>query len=331
MKIGKLPNNVLEKIVFDNIKKKRDDVLVGAGVGRDNAILDFGEYVCIVSTDPITGTTEDIGKLALYISCNDVASSGAEPMGVLLTIMAPEDITEKEIDKIMIEAGKAAGELNVEIVGGHTEITDAVNRVIISTTVIGKQFKNKVLNPLDAKIGDKIIMTKYVGIEGTSIIAKEFSEELKNEIPQHLVEEALELHEHISVVKEGIICGKIGVPYMHDITEGGILGAVWEASKAVNKGIKLYKDRIPMKESTKAISDFLDIDPYRLISSGSMLVIAPKDKVNFIQDSLKEEGIDSSIIGELIKEGIVMNEDGKIVEIEPPCSDELYKALGRGK
>ena len=116
MEIGKLPNEVLKKIVFDNISNKRKEILVGAAVGEDNAIIDFGDEACIMSTDPITGATKDIGKLAIYISCNDVASSGAEPLGVLLTIMAPPQTTEKDIESIMKEAGEASLELNVEII-----------------------------------------------------------------------------------------------------------------------------------------------------------------------------------------------------------------------
>ena len=143
MEIGKLPNDVLEKIIISNIKNKRKEVLVKAAVGEDNAIIDFGEEVCVMSTDPITGATKDIGKLAIHISCNDVASSGAEPIGVLLTILAPPGTSEEDIEKIMRDAGQASEEINIEIMGGHTEITDAVNRIIINTTVVGKQLKNK--------------------------------------------------------------------------------------------------------------------------------------------------------------------------------------------
>ena len=143
MEIGKLPNDVLEKIVLSNIKNKRKEVLVRAAVGEDNAIIDFGKELCVMSTDPITGATKGIGKLAVHISCNDVATSGAEPLGVLMTILAPPSTTEEDLGKIMKDAGEVAEELNIEIIGGHTEITDAVNRVVISTTVIGKQYREK--------------------------------------------------------------------------------------------------------------------------------------------------------------------------------------------
>lgn len=327
MEIGKLPNDVLEKIVFDNISNKREEVLVGAAIGEDNAIIDFGEKVCIMSTDPITGATKGIGSLAVHISCNDIASSGAEPIGVLLTILAPPKTTREDIESIMKDAGRASRQLNVEIMGGHTEITDAVTRVVISTTVIGRQDRKNMLDAKKVSIGDKILLTKYAGIEGTSIIAKELEDYLKDKIDEKSIKQAQDMGKYISVVKDGIICGKAGAKYMHDITEGGVLGAIWEGASATDKGMKIYKNSIPMKDITKDITSILDIDPYRLISSGSMLVIAGEDKVKTIESELEKEGIKITIIGEVIEGGVYMEENGRTQEIEPPSSDELYRAL----
>ena len=327
MEIGKLPNEELEKIVFQNIKNKREEILVGSGIGEDNAIIDFGEEVCIMSTDPITGATKGIGKLAIYISCNDVASSGAEPIGALLTILAPPNTTKEDIEIIMKEAGVASKELNIEIMGGHTEITDAVNRVVISTTVVGKQKKKNMIDINKVSIGDKVLITKYAAIEGTSIIAKELEDYLEDKIGRDKVIKAQNMGELVSVVKEGILLGEIGVNYMHDITEGGILGAVWEGAVATNKGIKIYENLIPMKEVTREIASLLNIDPYKLISSGSMLVIAKEDKIPEIKEKLAEENINITVIGEVIEKGILIEKNGVVEEIPSPGSDELYKAL----
>ncbi|MSU00269.1 AIR synthase family protein [Tissierella pigra] len=327
MEIGKLPNEVLEKIVLSNIKNKRKEVLVKAAVGEDSAVIDFGNDLCVMSTDPITGATKDIGKLAVHISCNDVATAGAEPIGVMLTILAPPSTTEKDIENIMKEAGEVAKEINVEIMGGHTEITDAVNRIVISTTVIGKQPREKLPNPKEIKVGDKVLITKYAGIEGTSIIAKELEEELIYKLEKEKLESAKNMDSMLSVVKEGIICGNIGVRYMHDITEGGVLGAVWEASKATGKGIKVVENLIPVKDETREIANLINIDLYRLISSGSMLIIAEEEKIVEIGEKLNEEGIKVTVIGEVIDKGITLEKDGETIAIEPPQSDELYKAL----
>ena len=327
MEIGKLPNELLEKLVIKNIKNKRDEVLARSGIGEDTAILDLNGDLCVLSTDPITGATKDIGNLAVHIACNDIATSGGEPVVVLLSILAPPSTSKEDIEDIMIQAGKASEELNVEIAGGHTEITDSVNRIVINTTAIGRLKKEKMPRIKDIKPGDKILLTKYAGIEGTSIIAHELEKELLAKLGSEKIEEAKAMKSMLSVLKDGIISGKIGVKYMHDITEGGVLGAVWETAKASGYGVRIEKDSIPFKDITVEIGDILNIDIYKLISSGSMIIVADEINSKEIIKALNLEDIKCTEIGEITKEGIEMLEDGKLREISPPASDELYAAL----
>lgn len=327
MEIGKIPNDILEKIVFSNIKTKRSEVLVSAAIGEDNGIIDFGESVCVVSTDPITGATKDIGRLAIHISCNDVSTSGAEPIAVLLTILCPPTTTEEDLEEIMKDAAQAASDINVEIIGGHTEVTDGVNRVIISTTVIGKQFKSKLPNYNDIKVGDKVVITKYAGIEGTSIIAKELEEKLYEKLGKVKIEEAKNMDSMLSVVTEGIIAGRHNAKYMHDITEGGVYGAVWEASIATKCGLIIHEELIPMMEITKEISRILEIDPYRLISSGSMVIIIDNEDLKKLMIEFDNHNIKATVIGEIIADGTYFVKNGVKSIINPPGSDELYRAL----
>ena len=164
---GKLSNELLEKIVLKYITHKRDDILAGAAIGYDNALVDFGDEVAILSTDPITGALHNIGKLAVHVSCNDVSTSGGIPIGILITILAPLETSYEDIEIIMKDAGETAEKLGVEIMGGHTEITDAVNKIVISTTAIGKIRKNKLQIIGKIKVGDKVLMTKSTAVEGT--------------------------------------------------------------------------------------------------------------------------------------------------------------------
>lgn len=327
MEIGKLPNELLEKIVLGNIKNKRKEVLARSGVGEDTAILDFKKDLFVISTDPITGAAKDIGELGVHISCNDVATAGAEPVAILITILAPPKTKEEDIEFIMKQAGETSKEMNVEIVGGHTEITDAVNRIVVNTTVIGRQIEENLPRPRETKVGDKVLITKYAGIEGTAIIAKDLEENLIGKLDKDKITMAQDMASMISVVKEGKIASEIGVRYMHDITEGGVYGAIWEASQAIGKGIKIWKDSIPVKEVTREIGSILNIDIYRLISSGAMLIIGEENKISKIKEKLKKEDINSQVIGEVIEEGLFLEEQGNLSEINPPESDELYKAL----
>lgn len=327
MKVGKLDSELLEKIVFRHMKLHRDEVMVRPGIGEDCAVVDFGEYALVMSTDPITGAANEVGKLAVHINCNDIASNGIEPLGLMMTILAPENTTEKEIDKIMKQATSEAAKLNVEIIGGHTEITGAVNKIVISATAIGRQLKSAIVKKSGVEIGDKIIMTKTAGLEGTGIIAYDLEERLSSTFSREIIEKAQKMVEDISVVKEGIIGGEIGASSMHDVTEGGLLGAVWEICKASKVGCNIYRDKILIAKETKDICEFLNIDPLKLISSGTMLITINPDKEEKLIEELKKSGITSCVIGEITDKGKYLIENNSKYEIEPPQSDELYKVI----
>lgn len=327
MEIGKVPTEVLKEVIFSNIKHRRSEVLVRPNIGEDCAVVDFGDYVCVMSTDPITGAVKDIGSLAVHISCNDIASSGVEPLGIMLTIMAPPSTTREDLRYVMAEANKAAASVNVEIIGGHTEITDAVNRMIISTTAIGRQLKNKLVLSQSAKLGDAIFMTKHAGLEGASIIARDLEEQLKDKISLEIIKSAQAFSEDISVVKEGILASNIGVHSMHDVTEGGIFGALWEIAEASGLGIEVYEDRINVRRETEEICKVFSINPMRLISSGVMVMTIAQDKKNLLIDAFNKEGIAISEIGRIIEKGRLVIKGNISRELDPPDVDELYKAF----
>jgi hydrogenase expression/formation protein HypE len=323
MKSGKLPSDVLEKRILSSFRFKREEVLVRSKVGEDCSVLDFGEYACVVSTDPITGASNEIGRLAVHISCNDVAANGVEPFGLLFTILAPEGTTLEVLQDIVRQAAEEAASLKVEIIGGHTEITPAVNRIVVSTTAIGRAAKDRVVTSSGAKPGDYIILTKWAGLEGTAIIAHDFEKRLRGRMDDALLESAQAMMGHISVVKEGMIAGETGATAMHDVTEGGVLGALWELAEASGVGLRIYRDKIPVRPETRAICEELGLNPLKLISSGCML-ISCRDGQGMLE-ALNREGIPASIIGEVVVEGRTLVDGEREVPIDPPESDELYK------
>jgi len=328
MDIGKLPNNVLKEIILDKIKNKRKEVLIRPKIGEDCSALNLSDNLCVLSTDPITGATKDIGRIAVHISCNDVASCGAEPVGLLLTILAPKEATTEQLEEIMGQACSTADDLNVDILGGHTEVTDCVNRFVVISTVVGKVGKDNLITTSGAKEGDYIIMTKYAGLEGTAILANDFETELKKHIDERLVDSAKGHINEISVVREGLIAASFGVSSMHDATEGGVLGAIWEVLEASGKGAVVYMDKIPIKEETREICKFFSINPLRLISSGCMIITCNKGEE--LVQKLNKEGIKATIIGT-----VTADKRKKLVgsgfetEIEQPEADELYKVVSR--
>lgn len=323
MKSGKLPSDVLEKRILSSFRFKREEVLVRSKVGEDCSVLDFGEYACVVSTDPITGASNEIGRLAVHISCNDVAANGVEPFGLLFTILAPEGTTLEVLQDIVRQAAEEAASLKVEIIGGHTEITPAVNRIVVSTTAIGRAAKDRVVTSSGAKPGDYIILTKWVGLEGTAIIAHDFEKRLRGRMDDALLESAQAMMGHISVVKEGMIAGKMGATAMHDVTEGGVLGALWELAEASGVGLRIYRDKIPVRPETRTICEEFGLNPLKLISSGCMLITC-RDGQGMLE-ALNREGIPASIIGEVVEEGRTLVSGEREEPIDPPESDELYK------
>ncbi|MCG8483538.1 MAG: AIR synthase family protein [Clostridia bacterium] len=325
MKTGKLDSELLKKIVFEHIEYKSKDVLVRPGIGKDCAIVDYGENVCVLSTDPITGATNEVGRLAVHISCNDIASEGLEPLGIMLAIMVPEGTTESEIDDIMKQAGEEAEKLKVEIIGGHTEITNAVNKTIIVSTAIGKVSKERYENRDDVKFGDAVILTKLAGLEGTGIIAYDNEKALFEVLTPEEIHNAKAMLEDVSVIREGVIAGDIGVSSMHDVTEGGILGAIWEICESSKVGATVYFDKIPVAKETLKICNFYDLDYLKLISSGCMIITVSEKKKDKLLKALKGEGILATEIGVIQEKAIQLIKDGEILEIEPPESDELYK------
>lgn len=331
MKIGKLDSRLLEEIVFRHLDQKRPEVMTRPGIGEDCAVVDFGDYECVLSTDPITGAVSDIGKLAVHISCNDIASNGVEPLGLLMACMLPEETTEAEIDEIMRQAGQAARELGVEIIGGHTEITKAVNTPVIVSTAMGRAVKGTSQKAEEMRPGDFILMTKQAGLEGTGIIACDHEARLRGILTEKQISEARAMLELVSVVKEGVIAGKIGTAGMHDITEGGVLGAVWEMCEISGTGAEVWGDAVPVAEVTEKICNHFGIDPLRLISSGSMMIIAHSENKEKVMEEIWRAGIPIACIGKITEasKGRLLIEKNKSFPIEAPTSDELYKVVFR--
>lgn len=327
MKVGKIPESVLKRSVFKQIHTKRSEVLLGAGVGEDCAAVKLADdEMFVMSTDPITGTATDIGNLAIHITLNDLASAGAEPVGVLLTILLPENSEEAVLKETMAQIETACAEANVQIMGGHTEVTKAVNQPLINVCGVGKAKVGKLVSTAGAKVGDDIIVTKWIGLEGTSIIAKEKEQELLSRYPAQLVEAAKNFDKYLSVLPEAASAVKSGVSAMHDVTEGGIFGALWEMAEASGVGLEIDLKKIPVKQETIEVCEFFGINPYELISSGSMLMAAPDG--NTLVRELEKQGIHAAVVGKVVagNDRVLLNED-ETRFLEPPKTDELYKVV----
>ncbi len=324
MEIGKLPEAVLKRSVIKQLHVKRPEVGSGPGVGEDCATVAIGaDEEFVLTTDPITGTASDIGELAVTISVNDLASAGAEPVGIMLTILLTPRMREAKLKAIMEQVDQACRRYNIQVIGGHTEVTEAVNQPLISVTGVGKVKKGAMISTGGAKPDMDIVMTKWIGLEGTSIIAKDHEEELLTRLPQSLIDKAKAFDQYISVLPESRIAVEHGVAAMHDVTEGGIFGALWEMGEASGVGLDIDLKAIPVKQETIEVCEFFGINPYELISSGSML-IATADGNGLVR-KLKDAGVASAVIGKSNSSNdrrIISGDEVRF--LEPPKTDALY-------
>ncbi len=324
MEIGKLPESVLKRSVIKQLHVKRPEVGAGPGIGEDCATVQIGpDEEMVLSTDPITGTASDIGELAVTISVNDLASAGAEPIGILLTVLLTPRMREAKLKAIMQQVDAACKRYNVQVIGGHTEVTDAVTQPLISVTAVGKVKKGQMVSTGGAKPDMDLVLTKWIGLEGTSIIAKDYEEQLLTKLPESLVETAKSFDKYLSVLPESRIAVQHGVAAMHDVTEGGIFGALWEMGEASGIGLEVDLKSIPVKQETIEVCEFFGINPYELISSGAML-IATEDGNGLVR-KLNEAGIASAIIGKSNSSNDKRVLSGDEVRfLEPPKADALY-------
>jgi hydrogenase expression/formation protein HypE len=330
---GKVPTEVLQKIVFKNLGAKRGDVVLSSSIGEDAAIVQAGNEVLAISSDPITGAEEWLGWLAVHVNANDSATRGVQPRWFNSIILLPKNSTTELVEKICTQMDKAARQLDVAIVGGHCEVTPGIDHPIVTGCAIGVAEDGKYVTSGGARIGDKIILTKGAGIEGTAILASDRRTELLGFFDKSFLDKAENFFKKISVVKDAITAFRTGgVSAMHDPTEGGVAGGLHELADAANVGFQVYEEKILVPEETRRICQHFDVDPLQLISSGSLLVVAEEAKTAEILGSLSRNGVQASMIGEVVetKQGrTLVTKAGEKTLLVRPASDHLWKALAK--
>jgi hydrogenase expression/formation protein HypE len=330
---GKVPTKVLEEIVFRNLGAKRGDVVLSSSIGEDAAIVQAGNQLLAVSSDPITGAEEWLGWLAVHVSANDVATRGVQPRWFNSIILLPKNSTSELVEKICTQMDKAASQLNVAIVGGHCEVTPGIEHPIVTGCAIGVAEEGKYVTCGGARIGDQIILTKGTGIEGTAILASDRRAELLQFFDENFLNRAENFFEKISVVKDALTAFRTGgVSAMHDPTEGGVAGGLHELADAANIGFNVHEENILVPEETRKICAHFNVDPLQLISSGSLLIVAEESKTEEIISSLSKNGVQASVIGEVTEPSLGRNlvtKAGEKTRLVRPVSDHLWTALAK--
>jgi hydrogenase maturation factor len=328
---GKIPIEILKETVFKNLGAQRGEVVLGPAAGLDGAVLDVGSKNAIVSMDPITGAIERIGWEAVNVNANDVATFGVEPAFLFSCLLLPENAQSEIVQTITTQMNAAAKELNIAIVGGHCESTPGLSNPIVVGCIMGLTEKGKYVTAADAKTGDKLILTKSAGIEGTAILASDREEQLKKVFNPAFLDSAKNFYNQISVVKDSLTAYRSGgVHSMHDPTEGGILNGIHELADAAGLGVRVFEEKIAVEPETAKICRFYEIDPLQLISSGALLIAAEPEAAPKIIESLSKERIYADVIGEFNpnpNKRILLHKDNSAEMLPRPVSDHLWIAL----
>lgn len=317
-RVGKLRYKYLKNMLKEyatTLEKEDNRIILGSKIGEDAAVIDMGDNYLVAKTDPITFATDEIGYYVVNVNVNDVVCTGATPKWFQSTILLPEKKTSQElVEKIFKGIHDTCKSMNITVVGGHTEITPHLNRPIVIGSLLGEVEKEELVKTSGAKSGDDLILTKGIFIEGTSIIAREKENLLKekgyefefiNRCKNYLYNPG------ISVFKEALLANKnFQLNSMHDPTEGGLNTGIAEMGIASNLGIVIEKDKIKILPEPLELSKIFNLNPMGTISSGSLLISIDKKNSLELIELMKKNNIDAEIIGEFNnkKEGFFMVE-----------------------
>lgn len=327
MRNGKVSENVLVRSILRRIKTKREEVICGAGIGADCAVLTFGEdEETVLSVNPVCAPIDGVCTYGIYRALNNIAAAGAEPAAVMLAMMLPEGTEEKALQVVMEQAEVICSHYHIQVIGGHTEVSGAVHIPTVTVTGIGKRKKNARRDLHTVKAGQDIIISKWIGLEGTVRIAKEHRAELLTRYPVKMIEEAAAFERFLCVIPDAATAGESGVCGMHDVSQGGIFGALWELAQGAGVGLEIDLKKLPVRQETIEICEFYDLNPYEL-SSGGCLLMTAEDGVG-LAATLEKEGIPAVIVGKTTagNDRVVFNEEERRF-LEPPKTDQLYEMM----
>ncbi len=338
MRIGKITENVLKRSVWKQIHNGK--YKNGAAGYTDCACFRTAENKddeVLSSTFTVTSRLSHCGKYAVVGACNNILAGGGRPFQVLLSITLPKDAEESVLRQVMRDAEDAANAFGADIAGGHTEVSGAVNWPLVTATAVGYKSYTDCIETIqekgkksssDAEDNFDIIVTKWIALSGTAMLAEERKERISERYPSFIKDAGISFGkmDYLSIADEAKIAAESGAKYMHDLSSGGVFAGLWELGQMAGLGMEVDLKAIPIRQETVEITDVFDLNPYIMASAGSLLIAANDGQK--IVDALEKEGIPATIIGKLSKgnDRIIRNED-ETRFLDLPQSDEILKVL----
>src|SRR5262245_2945244 len=331
--VGKLPTDRLRSLLAE-LPHRDPRLLVGPQPGEDAAVIDIGDRCLVVATDPITFATDHIGRYAVHVNANDVAVLGARPLWFFVVLLLPERGTTSQLpETIMADVRTACLELGVTVGGGHTVVTAGLDRPIVVGQILGEVAPSRLVRKTRIAVGDRILLTRGIAIEGTAILAREKADRLQTRVDPNLLARARRLLNDpgISVVNAALAAAEVGdvVHAMHDPTEGGLATGLCELVAQAGLGLRVVRQQIPIFPETEAICQTLGLDPLRLLASGALLIGVAPSGVEPVMSAIRSAGIPVTAIGEVrpSSEGLTIASDRAVEGLAPPDRDEIARAF----
>lgn len=298
MRLGKVPERILDRSVLKKIKYKSKDLLSVHAVGKDACEYKIqGDTNLIVTTNPVYGAAEGLGKHAFYRVMNDLACEGGTPAGILLTILLPQGTDESVLREIMTNIGELAQQFQIDILGGHTEVTQIVSKPVITITGIGMADQGMKRKKIVPKAGMDLVMTKWAGAAGGAGLVREGEKSLRERFRPDFLGSVVHYGEQIDCQTEAHIAWRHGACAMHNASGTGLFGALWELGKKCGTGLEIDLKKILIRQETVEICEFYDRNPYEICSDGVLLVVTG-DGAGLVNEYDKA-GIVAAVIGKL--------------------------------
>ena len=331
--LGKLPMATLARLLAAHAGHD-ERVVSGMGIGQDATVIDMGDRYLVAKSDPVTFATEQIGWYAVNVNANDLACCGAQPRWFLCTVLLPEAATDQRlVDSLFDQISTACQSVGASLAGGHTEVTHGLKRPIVVGHMLGEVAKDKLVTTAGAKVGDVILVTKAIAIEGTALIAREKHKDLLSHgFDEAFLTEARNVlfDPGISVLREASLAVQAApIHAMHDPTEGGIVTGLHELARAANLGMMIDADEIPILPACERLCRQYHLHPLGLIASGSLLITTAPHSAQAVVNALATAGIACTPIGYMLppQEGCKMRQGGIRRDLPIHESDEITKIL----
>ena len=339
--IGKIPPEIFNELIYPRLGAKSQAVLVGPQHGVDVGIIEIGDKAVALTTDPVFIVPEygweRAAWFALHILVSDAVTSGLKPKFLSIDLNLPLEMTKEQLEIVWDTIHRECERLGITIVCGHTaRYENCYYPMVGGATVISVGEKNEYVTPKMARKGDKIIITKGPAIEATGIFAAMFPKLIEKKFGPEFKLRAEKIFYKMSVVEDALTAVSVGVrdegvTAMHDATECGIWGGLFELARATNLGVRIEKENIVFEQCAIELCNFFEIDPYASISEGTLIIACREHKAQEIITALSRKGISSSIAGELTnpEQGMIVVEGGKERKLEHPIVDPFWSAFYR--